>query len=101
MNSLQKVSTNFYQSSKTEQWKELFNQATFFNFDTANTVNIQKWVLPPATSVTTGAGTFIYPSYLSINLNVGEINNTMFIIDCKNSSTANWQIIYTQYLGVQ
>ena len=94
---LQKVSTNFYQNNSTVQWKEPFNQATFFNFDTDHNLYIQKWVLAPG--VLTGGN--VYPTFLEISLNHMEINDTMFIVDTDNSSTANWQVIYTQYLGVE
>ncbi len=96
---LQKVSTNFFSNSVTEQWKEPFNQATFFNFDVNSPIYINKWKLGRAiTDPVTGE---VYPTYLEIALNVGEINDSNFQVDTKNSATGNWQVIYTQYLGVQ
>jgi hypothetical protein len=97
MPNLQKVSTNFFQSNRAEQWREPFSQATFFNYDVNSAIHIQKWVLQPAIVI----GGLAYPTFLEISLNAGEINDSMYVIDTLNSTTANWQVIYTQYLGVQ
>lgn len=97
MATLQKVSTNFYQNSVTQQFKEPFNQATFFNYDVNSSISINKWVLPPAITISGS----VYPTYLQISLNFGEINDTNFDINTFNSTTGNWQVIFTQYLGVE
>lgn len=97
MAQLQKVSTNFYQNNASQQWKEPFNQATFFNYDPNNPIRINKFILPVAQTVSGN----VYPSYMTINLNRLEINDTNFTIDTNGSTTANYHIIYTQYLGVE
>lgn len=94
---LQKVSVNIFQNNITQYWKEYFNQATFFNFDTAVPLRINdSFILPPAIS----SGGFTYPTYLEIALNVGEINDSNYKIDTGNSTTANWQVVYTQYVDL-
>lgn len=95
---LQEISTNFYSSSISQDWKEPFNDATFFNYDTVNPLFIQKWELPPAIVNTTNG--HVYPSALAIELKVGCVNGTNFTMDTKGSTTGSWRIIFTQYLGV-
>ena len=95
--SLQKVDTHFFQNSESQEWKESFNDCTFFNYDPVNPLIISQWVLQPAVTI----GGIAYPTYLEISLKVGCVNNTNFFIDTKASPTANWRIIYTQYLGIQ
>lgn len=96
---LQKVTTNFWQTNQTTQWKEHFNQATFFNYDPNVSVIIaSKWVLPPAL-VDPNNGQ-VYPTYLEVSLHVGEFNTTEFNLDLQNSDSADLQIIYTQYVDL-
>lgn len=95
MPDLKKVSTTIYQGSTTQQWKELFNQATFVNYDPSRPLNVNKFVVPPGQTV----GGVLYPTFMRINLNENEINDTMFIIDTGNSASASYFIIYTQYQG--
>lgn len=89
------INTNFavYQNNITTMWKELFNQATFANYDTVNPLFVNKVRIPPA--IVTGGQA--YPQQLNISLNVGEINNTQYSIDVRGSTTANYIVLYTQY----
>lgn len=96
---LQAVTSNFYQSGISGLWNEPFNQACFANYDTNSAISIQKLVVPAATLV--AATGQVVPSFLEISLNQGEINSTNFSIDTFNSTTANWQVVYTQYSGVE
>lgn len=90
----QKVSVNYYKTSKEVAWKEPFNQATFYNYDTASGILINQFPLGPALTI----GGNVYPSYHTVNLNVGEVNETNYTVDSKGSATANVWIVYSEYL---
>lgn len=78
------------------KWKEPFNQASFFNYDTTNIVKVNDFIIPPAVSV--GGNT--YPTVLEYNLNTMEVNVTYFTFSFPTPATANLQIIYSQYEGI-
>ncbi len=94
---LQPVNTHFYFNNKSTLWKQPFNDATFFNYDPENPLYINNWVLQPAVTINGKA----YPTFLEIDLKLGCVSDTDFLVDVKNSSTASWRIIYNQYKGLE
>ena len=69
-------------------WNQPFNQASFMNLDTANSVWINGLEVPKQ-------------QQLVIPLNVGEVNNTDYTFDFQGSTTANLTIIFTRYSDIK
>jgi len=75
-------------------WNQPFNQVLFLNYDTTNVVKINDQPIPPAIV----QGGFIYPSQLSVCLNVGEVNKTSFSFDFGQTTAAQLHVLFTKYL---
>ena len=94
---LKKLTVNFTSATENMEWEEPFNQVTFFNYDTANKVIINRSLtLPPAILI----GAFTYPTSFTVSFNELEVNSSNFSFDFGTSTSINFQIVYTQYLGI-
>lgn len=81
----QEVETVFTMTNRNMTFNQKFNQCTFINADPTNSVWINKLEVPVNTQ-------------LLINLNVGEVNKSQYEIDFRGSTSANLQIVYSQYM---
>ena len=91
-----RVTTSTAQMNSNQKWNRPFNAATFFNYDTTNPVYINSDFILPAAAVVGGV---VYPTYLGISLNSGEMNSNdcWYNIDFRQSAGAHLVIVYTEY----
>lgn len=89
-----RVSTEMVTLNTNQRWTTGFNSVTFFNYDTNNAVTINQFVIPPAVA----SGGDIYPTFLEISLNRGEINDSYYDIKfVKDSTTNKLCVVYSLY----
>ena len=80
-------------STQQGKWKEAFNQATFFNYDTNPVIVNTNITIPAAATV----GGVVYPTVFTISLNTEEVNDEYYTFDFQGSRTPNLQVMYTWY----